>query len=110
MSFFEYFCEDCLRQHEEERSIGTEHPVSCPYCGAEYGETFHLNYQELTSVTFGKGVIPVTTMGQQSDINKRKLGKELLQQKEETYRKYDPECRTEDATKKILDNMGKIEL
>lgn len=103
MSVYEYYCEECQLLYTEERPIGTDHP-NCPSCNVEYGEVFHVNYEAL-NVTLGKGIIPVTTMGQQSDINKKRLGKELLQKEEEENRKYDisyQEKRAAEETEKIL--------
>lgn len=100
MSTFLYYCAACKLDYEEERSIGTDHPQNCPHCNEPFGDNFHVNFAKL-NVTLGKGIIPVTTFGQQSEINKKRLGKELLAKEVEDFAKKDPRC----IKKKFEENL-----
>lgn len=81
MALFQYVCEHCEWLYEEERPIGTDHPEECPDCGVAYGDVFRQYYEGKNVGAWAYG--NVTTFGQQSELNEKKLGKEQLQLMEE---------------------------
>lgn len=76
MPTYAYVCDKCSHKHEEFRSILRPHPKKCPGCGEKDG--FHQDY----SVSGGIGIVygSPTTLGQQAEMNAKKLGKERLGQ------------------------------
>lgn len=81
MPIYAYQCDNCNNRHEESRSIKEPHPKNCPHCGQKFDEsTFYQDFsQHKTSFTG----MEATTVGQQAERNSKKLGKELIQLKEE---------------------------
>lgn len=90
MSFFEYYCHNCQFEFEQERPIGTASPKKCPNCDEPYGEMFTQKWGSKDFV-LGKGFIPITTAGQQSELNKKMIGKEQLSHLEDAYKQRGPE-------------------
>lgn len=76
MPTYEFVCEHCGITTELIQSIHATLPLWCSHCG--HGEPdFHQDYQKKNILLVGSP----TTVGQQSEINLRKLGKYGLEDK-----------------------------
>jgi putative FmdB family regulatory protein len=82
--FYAFKCDKCDNSYEEFRAMG-DFPKKCPRCETKYNAGFHQDYSKsnVTGVTYGNP----TTVGQQAEINTRKLGKEQMQLMEESDKK-----------------------
>lgn len=80
MAYYYTICEVCDYQDEDfEKPMSVDFPVKCPSCKKK---KLIQNYS-IPKNTIYKDSTP-RTIGQQSDLNKKKMGKELTQLKEES--------------------------
>lgn len=77
MPTYEYACQNCHEQFEETRSIHEKGPDKCPICGTLYGQGFDQNYSGYNQISLVYG--SPTTIGQQAELNAKRLGKEQMQ-------------------------------
>jgi putative FmdB family regulatory protein len=77
MPTYVYRC-DCGHAYEEFRSITAPEPSQCPKCQEPLGEGFNQDFRQSSSLAIVYG--NPTTIGQQAEINARRVGKERLQQ------------------------------
>ena len=75
MPVYEFVCETCRLNGELEQSITEPLPDTCPDCGENDPEKWHQVYDGNIFI-FCKG--EPTTVGQQAEINARRVGKEQM--------------------------------
>lgn len=77
MPTYAYKCEKCGLAYEEIRSINGALPSDCPKCHTAYGDGFEQDYSQ----SYGIGIVygNPTTVGQQAELNAKKMGKEQLE-------------------------------
>lgn len=81
MPNYAYICETCDSRFEEFRpSISLPHPPHCPSCQEPYGQKFTLDWGTCELTTYCHNI---TTLGQQAELNSKRMGKEQVQMKEE---------------------------
>jgi putative FmdB family regulatory protein len=76
MPTYEYECDKCSHHHEEFRGLSEPHPTKCPGCSEAYGDAYHQVYHPGIAIVYGQP----TTVGQQAEINAKRVGKERLQE------------------------------
>jgi putative FmdB family regulatory protein len=74
---YEYQCDNCDHHYEEFRSILSEHPTNCPMCGISFGDCFRQIYDQVGQVGIVYG--DPKTIGQQAELNAKRLGKEKME-------------------------------
>ncbi len=57
--------------------MSAPHPPACPHCGEPHGERFRQDFRGSQAVCIAYG--NPTTVGQQAELNARRLGKEQLE-------------------------------
>lgn len=75
MPTYEYACDNCSHGYEEFRSISKPHPKKCPKCKQPYGDKFRQVYGTPNFIMANQP----TTVGQQAEINAKRMGKERMQ-------------------------------
>lgn len=82
---YSYLCGSCRHAFDQFKSIAAPHPAECPRCGEPYGRAFQQDYAQfrVTGTVYGDP----KTVGQQAELNAKRLGGEqtqLLWEREQT--------------------------
>lgn len=77
MPTFAFICRGCGNSYEEFRWPSEGMPEHCPFCLTPFGDEFNQNWMVNRPGGLCKGEDRITTFGQQSEYNRRRLGKEL---------------------------------
>jgi putative FmdB family regulatory protein len=77
MPTYQYKCDACDVAYEDDHLMSEPHPTMCPACGEPYGERFGQDYANYNQIGIVKG--NPTTLGQQAELNAKRLGKEQMQ-------------------------------
>ena len=82
MPTYQFICESCGELEEFTQSIHDDLPTACPSCGEAESSQFHQIYDGENFV-FCRG--EPTTVGQQAEVNAKRVGKEQMAQMAEQY-------------------------
>ena len=74
MPNYAYICLKCNHSFEEHHLMSELHPAHCPSCNEPYGQDFQQDWSKSnnTGIVYGDP----KTVGQQAELNAKKLGKE----------------------------------
>lgn len=78
MPNYAYVCHKCKHRFENHHLMSEPHPEKCPSCEEPYGKEFQQDWSQsnTTSIVYGDP----KTVGQQAELNAKRLGKDGVQQ------------------------------